>query len=329
MEYPQVSRKPARSIMFVGLSGHIGSTLVVGALGFALLSWTDAAEIDLSTAVAFILVLTVMNAVAAYLGIKPLLISARTILAHLDAMVTGDLTRRLVVCTARTSSASSRTRWTRPPRRSTASCARWTTRRPSLAGTSGELNRVSKGFGRGANESSGQAKGIVRRRRAGVAQRPDRRRRRRARWARRSARSRRTPARRRGSPPRPSRVAEATNGTVAKLGDSSAEIGNVVKVITSIAEQTNLLALNATIEAARAGEAGKGFAVVASEVKDLAQETARATEDISRRVEAIQADTAGAVDRDRARSARSSRGSTTTRPRSPRRSRSRPPPPPR
>jgi methyl-accepting chemotaxis protein len=80
-----------------------------------------------------------------------------------------------------------------------------------------------------------------------------------------------------------------------KLGASSAEIGNVIKVITSIAEQTNLLALNATIEAARAGELGKGFAVVASEVKDLAQETARATEDISKRVEAIQADTGGAV----------------------------------
>jgi methyl-accepting chemotaxis protein len=90
-------------------------------------------------------------------------------------------------------------------------------------------------------------------------------------------------------------AAETTTATVAKLGDSSAEIGNVVKVITSIAEQTNLLALNATIEAARAGEAGKGFAVVANEVKELAQETAKATEDIARRVQAIQGDTAAAV----------------------------------
>ncbi len=91
------------------------------------------------------------------------------------------------------------------------------------------------------------------------------------------------------------KVAERTNATVAKLGESSAEIGNVVKVITSIAQQTNLLALNATIEAARAGEAGKGFAVVANEVKELAKQTAKATEDIGRKIEAIQGDTAGAV----------------------------------
>ncbi|WP_233492132.1 methyl-accepting chemotaxis protein [Blastococcus sp. TF02A-30] len=90
-------------------------------------------------------------------------------------------------------------------------------------------------------------------------------------------------------------VAATTNETVRALGDSSARIGEVVKVITSIAEQTNLLALNATIEAARAGEAGKGFAVVANEVKELAQETAGATEEISRRVAAIQADSASAA----------------------------------
>ncbi|MFT6040194.1 MAG: methyl-accepting chemotaxis protein [Gammaproteobacteria bacterium] len=91
-------------------------------------------------------------------------------------------------------------------------------------------------------------------------------------------------------------VANATNDQVRKLGESSAEIGQVVKVITSIAQQTNLLALNATIEAARAGEAGKGFAVVANEVKELAKETARATEDISVRIGTIQTDTEGAVD---------------------------------
>ena len=90
-------------------------------------------------------------------------------------------------------------------------------------------------------------------------------------------------------------VAEATNHTITKLGDSSIEIGQVIKVITSIAQQTNLLALNATIEAARAGEAGKGFAVVANEVKELAKETAKATEEIGQKIEAIQGDTKGAV----------------------------------
>jgi methyl-accepting chemotaxis protein len=92
------------------------------------------------------------------------------------------------------------------------------------------------------------------------------------------------------------KVAENTTATVAKLGESSAEIEQVIKVITAIAQQTNLLALNATIEAARAGETGKGFAVVANEVKELAKETAKATEDISRRIEAIQTDTKAAVE---------------------------------
>jgi methyl-accepting chemotaxis protein len=90
-------------------------------------------------------------------------------------------------------------------------------------------------------------------------------------------------------------VASETNRTITKLGDSSVEIGKVVKVITSIAEQTNLLALNATIEAARAGEAGKGFAVVANEVKELAKQTATATEDISRKINIIQGDTTSAI----------------------------------
>ena len=92
------------------------------------------------------------------------------------------------------------------------------------------------------------------------------------------------------------RVVSAANQRISKLGQSSNEIGEVIKVITSIAEQTNMLALNATIEAARAGEAGKGFAVVANEVKELAHETGRATEDIRHKIDAIQDDTGEAVD---------------------------------
>ena len=86
-----------------------------------------------------------------------------------------------------------------------------------------------------------------------------------------------------------------TNAKVEVLGAASHEIGRVIDVITSIAEQTNLLALNATIEAARAGEAGKGFAVVANEVKELAKETSHATEEISKRVTAIQQETGETV----------------------------------
>jgi methyl-accepting chemotaxis protein len=89
--------------------------------------------------------------------------------------------------------------------------------------------------------------------------------------------------------------AQETNITITQLGEASQEIGNVIKVISSIAQQTNLLALNATIEAARAGDAGKGFAVVANEVKELAKQTAKATEDITNRIGAIQESTKGAV----------------------------------
>lgn len=88
-------------------------------------------------------------------------------------------------------------------------------------------------------------------------------------------------------------VAHSTTTTITKLGQSSVEIGEVLKVITSIAEQTNLLALNATIEAARAGETGKGFAVVANEVKELAKQTAHATENIGKKIVAIQEDSQG------------------------------------
>lgn len=92
------------------------------------------------------------------------------------------------------------------------------------------------------------------------------------------------------------KAATQTNTTVIKLSESSAEIGQVIKVITSIAQKTNFLALNATIEAARAGDAGKGFAVVANEVEELAKQTAKAAEDISHRIVAIQTDAKSAAE---------------------------------
>ena len=90
--------------------------------------------------------------------------------------------------------------------------------------------------------------------------------------------------------------AQSTNGEMTTLVETAQKIGDIIKLIRTIAEQTNLLALNATIEAARAGEAGRGFAVVASEVKSLAVQTAKATEAIAGQILAVQGSTASAVE---------------------------------
>ena len=227
---------------------------------------------------------------------------------------------------APSAAARSWARWpprsTRPWTRSAASSA-WSTTPPGrLAGASTQLNGAAEAMAQNAHTAATQADDVVASAGDGRLQRGHRRHRLLADGV---GDPRDRAQRHRGGPRGRSggrRSRRTTTRTVGKLGDSSEEIATVIKLINGIAEQTNLLALNATIEAARAGEAGKGFAVVASEVKELAQETARATEDISSRVQAIQADTAGAVDAI-SQIARSSARSTTSRRPSPRRSRSR------
>ena len=113
--------------------------------------------------------------------------------------------------------------------------------------------------------------------------------------------------------------AERTNDTVQELSEAAGRIGDVIRMINDIAEQTNLLALNATIEAARAGDAGRGFAVVAGEVKALAGQTAKATDEIGAQIAGMQQATNRSIDGDRrdqdARSAISAISRARSRPR--------------
>ena len=165
----------------------------------------------------------------------------------------------------------------------------------ALSSSSEELTAVSQQMSANSEETATQANVVASRVRAGDQERVHGGHRRRGNERQRQGdRQERQRSRQGGHSGRQGRRAKRTRPS-AKLGESSMEIGKVIKVITSIAQQTNLLALNATIEAARAGEAGKGFAVVANEVKELAKQTATATEDISQKIEAIQNDTKGAV----------------------------------